>query len=88
MTGKKKKDKTIYMVWVEYDLCFNVVNVRGVNEKLVAVVEKQMHICERLCLKTKHKFYRCCGKNSPALRERPFQKEGQTLESLAVEIIF
>lgn len=32
MTGKKKKDKTIYMVWVEYDLCFNVVKVRGVNE--------------------------------------------------------
>lgn len=85
MTGKKK-DKTIYMACVEYDLCFNVVKVRGVNEKLVAVVEKQMHICERLCLKTKHKFYRCFGKNSSV--EWPFQKEGQTLASLAMEIIF
>lgn len=35
------------------------------------------YIDKRFYLRTKHKSFRCRGKKSSALRERPFQKEGQ-----------
>lgn len=48
------------MIWVEYDLCFNAVKVRGVNEEIVAVLEKQMHIIKKKNNKKKHINERLC----------------------------